>query len=278
MGEMKRSSDGRVADAQNDMEMKTLPSYSDWHDINAFYYDWWRRGETLSKVVSMVKGGARVLDAGSAPGFTSIGLSKLGYEVVSLDINPEPYREILERQKIEVVKANLEDQKIPLPDQRFECVVFTEVMEHLHPYRTNFFMSEINRVMSKGGLLYLTTPNLASLSRRFRLLFGREPTPVFHTKEHTLKEVCHILKENGFDVVMRGYSTAYNVLPFGARNADLKLGLIRGFYKYPNVANAFRVATYPIVYAIPQLRGTLTVAARKVEYVSPDNRPEEEET
>ncbi|MDA4122216.1 MAG: class I SAM-dependent methyltransferase [Thaumarchaeota archaeon] len=275
---MKLSSDGRVSESQKEMELKMLPSFSDWHDVNAFYYDWWRRGETLSQVVGMVKGGARVLDAGSAPGFTSIGLSMLGYEVVSLDINPEPYRKILEEQKIEVVKANLEDEKIPLPDQSFACVVFTEVIEHLHPYRTNFFMSEINRVLSKGGLLYLTTPNLASLSRRFRLLFGKEPTPVFHTKEHTLKWVCSILSENGFEVLTRGYSTAYNVLTFGARNADLKLGLIRGFYKYPNVANAFRIATYPIVYAVPQLRGTLTVAARKAEYVSPDNRPEEEET
>lgn len=275
---MKRSSDGRVPDAQHEMEVKMLPLYSDWHDVNAFYYDWWRRGETLSRVVGRVKGGARVLDAGSAPGFTSIGLSKLGFEVVSLDINPEPYREILERQEIEVVKANLEEQAIPLPDQSFECVVFTEVMEHLHPYRTNFFMSEINRVLSKGGLLYLTTPNLASLSRRFRLLFGKEPTPVFHTKEHTLQAVCRILKENGFDVATRGYSTAYNVLPFGAKNADLKLGLIRGFYKYPNVANAFRITTYPIVYGIPQLRGTLVVVARKAEYVSPDNRLGEEET
>lgn len=76
-----------------------------------------------------------MLNAGSAPGFISIALSLLGYEVYSLDTNPESYRNLLESYGAKVIKTNLEDEAIPLESEQIDCVIFTEVLEHLHPYK-----------------------------------------------------------------------------------------------------------------------------------------------
>jgi len=114
-----------------------------------------RRVELLGDILHFAPKGARVLDAGSALGFTSLALSLLGYEIYSLDINPEPYRTLLEKYGVKVIKANLEDEAIPLEDEHVDCIMFTEVLEHLHPYRISSTLFEINRVLKVGGLLYL---------------------------------------------------------------------------------------------------------------------------
>jgi len=105
------------------------------------------------------------LDAGSAPGYTSLSLKFLGYEVCSLDVNPEPYKRILEERGVKIIKSDLENEIIPLSNECIDCVVFTEVLEHLNPYKVPFTLSEINRVLRIGGLLYLTTPNAVSVVR-----------------------------------------------------------------------------------------------------------------
>lgn len=265
-----------VSDVQDMLEEKILPGYSNWHDVLAFYYDWNRRAEALMRVLGGVPSGSRILDAGSAPGFMSLALRALGYWVASVDVNPEPYRSMLEKTGIVVVRADLEKDVLPFPDECMEAVVFTEVLEHLHPAKINFFVSELNRVLKRDGLLLLTTPNLAALSRRLKLLFGRPPTPKFHTKEYTLKGVSEMLDTAGFNATIRTYSLAYNTIPFGAKGRDLRLGLLRGFWRYPNAFNVFRVVTLPLLYAVPSLGGTVVVEARKERYVRPEDMLKED--
>jgi len=69
----------------------------------------------------------------------------------------------LEKYGVQVIKADLEDEVIPLKDEYIDCVVFTEVLEHLHPYKISFTLSEINWVLKVGGILYPTTPNATDL-------------------------------------------------------------------------------------------------------------------
>jgi len=50
--------------------------------------------------------------------------------------------------------------------------LFTKVLEHLHYYYAPLFLSKINKALKHGGVLILTTPNIASLFRKLRLLLG----------------------------------------------------------------------------------------------------------
>ena len=112
---------------------------------------------------------------------------------ISLDINPEPCRTILEKYGIQVIKVDLENEVIPLKDGYIECVVFTEVLEHLHPYKIPFTLSELNRVLKVRGILYLTTPNAVSIGKRIKMLFGMQPIGEKHVRRYTMKEVVTLL-------------------------------------------------------------------------------------
>ena len=62
---------------------------------------------------------------------------------------------------------------LPFADQSFDCVVFGEVIEHI--VDPDFALQQISRVLSKGGILVVTTPNLASWCNRLLLLLGIQP-------------------------------------------------------------------------------------------------------
>jgi hypothetical protein len=60
-------------------------------------------------------------------------------------------------------------------------------------------LSKINRALKLGGALVLTTPNIASLFRRLRLLLGIQPTYQYHAREYTMREAASLLREAGFE-------------------------------------------------------------------------------
>ena len=76
----------------NYIETELLPRFFNEDDIKLFYGDYRRRVELLKDIVHMIPKNAVILDAGSSPGFNSLALRMLGYEVYSIDINPEPYK------------------------------------------------------------------------------------------------------------------------------------------------------------------------------------------
>jgi len=66
---------------------------------------------------------------------------------------------------------------------------------HLHYYYVSLVLSRINRALKPGGALILTTPNIASLFRRLRLLLGIQPIYHYHVREYTMRKVVSLLRE-----------------------------------------------------------------------------------
>lgn len=94
---------------------------------------------------------------------------------------------------------------LPFADATFDCVYAGEVIEHL--VDTDFFLSEIYRVTKRGGCTVLTTPNLASLHNRVRLMLGLYPVwveyklgGVGHVRSYTVGVLSKHLAEIGFSV------------------------------------------------------------------------------
>jgi len=228
----------KVIEVLNRIETEILPHYNE-EDVDLYYGDWRRRTELLCDINNLVPKGVTVLDVGSAPGFTSFALKLLGYEVVSLDINPEPYKSLLREYGIEVIKTDLEGGAVPLENEYVDCVVFTEVIEHLHPLKIPNVLSEINRVLKNKGVLYLTTPNAASIGKRVKLLFGLQPSGKMHIKEFTAKEVINMLINHGFKIIEEDYSLAYNVTPHKAEGKAFKNHLVQAVLRHPTKENFF---------------------------------------
>jgi SAM-dependent methyltransferase len=59
---------------------------------------------------------------------------------------------------------------LPYPDESFELVVLTEVIEHLENHRAA--LSEVARVLRPGGYLILTTPNIMRLDSRLGFMLS----------------------------------------------------------------------------------------------------------
>jgi len=80
-----------------------------------------------------------------------------------------------------------------------------------------------------GGYLILTTPNIASLFRRLRLLLGKQPIYRYHVREYTMDEVLAIIREAGFNIVKAYYSAVNDLTYIDAEpEAYLKISKIRG--------------------------------------------------
>jgi len=80
-----------------------------------------------------------------------------------------------------------------------------EVIEHI--YDTDYFVREVYRVLKGSGVFILSTPNLASLINRFRLLFGLQPRYVQfsiegpgHIRYYTVGALKKQLMKHGFVV------------------------------------------------------------------------------
>ena len=70
-------------------------------------------------------------------------------------------------QKVDVVNLDLEP--LPYPDETFDLITFTEVIEHVENHRA--VLRDIQRVLKPGGLVLITTPNILNLKSRLRFLF-----------------------------------------------------------------------------------------------------------
>jgi len=74
----------------------------------------------------------------------------------------------MELEGIAVDIVDLNDGKLPYPDNQFDLVTISEVVEHLENYRV--ILREIHRVLKPDGVVAITTPNVLNMKSRMRFL------------------------------------------------------------------------------------------------------------
>jgi hypothetical protein len=122
--------------------------------------------------------------------------------------------------------------------------------------------------LKRGGILILTTPNIASLFRRLRLLLGLQPIYRHHVREYIMKEVVSLLREAGFEIA-KAYYSIVNDLTFIDANPEeyLRVSSFKDIMsivlKKPTKLNILRLLAYPIVKIKPSLRQLIVIVATK---------------
>lgn len=248
---------------------RVIKKFGDSRVISSYYLEFLRRVYVLQLVKEHCSIKANIVDLGAQPFILSCMLAQSGYEVTAVDIEPEPYINISKYCGVKVVRSDLE-KSIDLPDESFDCAVLTEVIEHLNPYYISTTISEINRILVKGGILIITTPNIARLFNRIRLLLGINPIGRYHVREYTMDEIINILSQHGFNVIHKEYSTICDLSHVDCKDDEYKLlhnylSLVKTFVKKPSKIKFLRVIAYPIVKTFPTTRSLIVVVANKKE-------------
>ena len=137
---------------------------------------------------------AAVLEIGSIPLLFTAALHGSRYSVTGCDIAPERYAGAIAGAGVSVRECDIETQKLPFADNSFDAVVFNELFEHL---RINpiFTLSEVLRVMTPGGTLLLSSPNLRSLAGVVNFLIKNKSYSCsgdIHAEYHKLERLGHM--------------------------------------------------------------------------------------
>lgn len=166
--------------------------------------------EKISNVLAKEPKG-KLLDLGCGGGDFAKKSKDLGFEVIACDIYKSGF---IYQDEIKFIEADL-NKGLRFENEIFDFVLFLEVIEHLsNPY---FVLSEINRILKKKGILFISTPNILNLKSRFRYLFEgvldyyREPPldQITNPKEknanihlflYRIQELEFALFKNGFEI------------------------------------------------------------------------------
>jgi len=98
-------------------------------------------------------------DIGGGEGVLALALASQFQEIKLLDYNASSLHTI--NPKISPIQCDL-NEKWPLPNDVVDFAFAIEVIEHVENPR--HFLREMNRIVRKGGYVFVTTPNLHSLT------------------------------------------------------------------------------------------------------------------
>jgi len=156
----------------------------------------------------------RILNIGGAPYVFEMALKTLNpdLQLVTVDLEPDRFPGVEEALGIEIIRGDIESKDWHL-DEKFDCIVFAEILEHL---RLDLLgtLARVRNHLASGGILYLTTPNGLSFWNIMKHLIrgrtGPSPTAEWgklrnlghmgHVREYSAIEVTELLTSSGFAV------------------------------------------------------------------------------
>jgi len=138
---------------------KSHPNHRLWSDYAEFAKD---RGRLVGDILESFRPlkGLKILDVGCGEGGTSLALAERGAQITAIDFNPKRVEKFRRKVSTAGVVLSIEvgnAQNLNFQNEAFDCILLQDVLEHLpHPDKA---IQEINRVLKRNGLVYLSTPN-----------------------------------------------------------------------------------------------------------------------
>jgi SAM-dependent methyltransferase len=118
------------------------------------------------------------------------------FERFGVDISAHAIEEARRRYPSSTFAIGGAEEPLPFEPASFDVVLCNDVIEHLE--RPSHALRSIWRGLKPGGLLYLNTPNLNGLRRRF---FAKADAAEHHISLFAHDDLRWLLRRVGFDVV-----------------------------------------------------------------------------
>ncbi len=201
----------------------------------------------------------KILDVGCYPPHLFLSLQKMGYKLWGISSKHEPV------ENKNVIPLDIEKDQFPFEANSFDLVVFTEIMEHLVGNPGNY-LSKISKVLTKGGRLIVTTPNVAHLKNRVKLAIGKniyfslsqleetdgDTGSIYyrHNREYTKDELIQLFWDQGFQIIKADYFNSYS--PFRRRLTAI-----------PLFSQVVKIGGFLLTYIHPSLKDTIYLEVKK---------------
>jgi SAM-dependent methyltransferase len=175
--------------------------------------------KTLDLIPSTIKETSRVLELGASPYFMSLLILK--YLNCHIDFanyfhdKPGARQEELlvsekygERRVFRFKNFNIEKEPFPFKKKSYDLVLFCEIIEHLTVDPVHSLV-QINRLLSDGGFMIITTPNVLRYENILKLVQGKNIYDHYsgygaygrHNREYTPSEMRLLVESLGFRIV-----------------------------------------------------------------------------
>ncbi len=186
------------------------------YDLRAFdsripLQRYWQR-KRYSIVMGFTPPGLFTLDAGCGSGRLIADLP----HAFGVDIR---YEKVHFMRRSNPLLANANGLALPFADGAFECVISSEVIEHI-PKEDGRFIDELTRVLKPGGTLVLGTPDYGTLTWRIteRLYAMVAPSAYAHdhVTHYTHETLSKALTDRGYEILDEGY-VCNSIVIFQAR-------------------------------------------------------------
>ena len=148
-----------------------------------------------------------ILEIGTGSGYGIKIISPKASKYVTIDkFDNEQVKAMVDtHSNISFVKMEVPPLK-GVPDNSFDFVITFQVIEHIEDDKA--FVSEIHRVLKKGGKLIVSTPNI-------KMTLTRNP---WHIREYTISELDALLKTKFPTVIKNGVYGSKNVFDYYEKN------------------------------------------------------------
>lgn len=185
--------------------------------------------ETISLLNKFSNGGKELVDIGSGNGISAVAFALKGYNVMAIE--PDPSETIgagaIRKLKHHYALGNLavkeafaEDLK--LPSESFDIVYARQCMHHA--YNLEKFISEIFRILKKGGILITVRDHVIFGNKDKEVFLKSHPLQKFYGGENafTPEQYKQTMQKAGFKVnlELKFYDSIINYFPLTKNEID----------------------------------------------------------
>ena len=170
---------------------------------------WRKEAEKVNLVQHFVSGG-RILDVGCGDGKFLWALDSRRWDRTGVEFSEETVRLVNERiDGLKLIEGNIFSSE--LMENAFDVVTFWHVLEHLP--RPQEVLERVQRLLSPGGWVFISLPNINSLQarlfRRYWYAFDDVPRHLYHFAPEPLER---LLREKDFqELEHRFFSPIVNI-------------------------------------------------------------------
>jgi 2-polyprenyl-3-methyl-5-hydroxy-6-metoxy-1,4-benzoquinol methylase len=162
-------------------------------------------------LVGHVKG-KKILDIGTANGLFAIESAKKGATSIGLDFSKVALRNARKNTSNSLTNVEFvcaECSTLPFKSNIFDILILADLVEHLDQNLYNKLIEECWRILKKGGLIAIYTPNREHIFDQLRkrnIILSRFNE---HTNLMNMDEVITVLKKNNFSIEKSYYRNSH---------------------------------------------------------------------